>query len=150
MAVRKAFLDANLLVLLVVGLVDKRLVERHRRTRAFTTENYDLLLRMLENVELLCVTPNTLTEASNLLEKPDDTRFLDRLGKLIEESEETVVDSKIAIRNRKFTRIGLTDAVLLDVISTEQPLLTTDAELYGIASAKGKGFAFNFRHYQNW
>ena len=36
-------------------------------------------------------------------------------------------------------------------MSAERPLLTTDYDLYGIASAKGKDVAFNFWHsYSDW
>jgi len=74
------FLDTNLLVLLVVGSVDRGQVERHRRTKRFTVEDYDRLVRLLEGLEQVFVTPNTLTEASNLLERRGDPRFLNWLN----------------------------------------------------------------------
>lgn len=144
MGVNELFLDANLLVLLVVGLVDKTKIGKHRRTKEFSQEDYSRLRGLLEGLDSICVTPNTLTEASNLLGSLRDPRMMQEMRYLVEESRETVVDSKAAVRHRKFPRVGLTDAVLLEVVSAERPLLTTDFELYGLASAKGEGVAFNF------
>ena len=149
MRLDEAFIDANLLVLLVVGSVDRRLIATHRRTQIFTPEDYDRLFRIIETLDRVFVTPNTLTETSNLLADPQDTRFLDRVRILIEKSEEIVVASATAARNRAFTRLGLTDAALLEVVSAERPLITVDLELYSAALAKGEEAAVNFTHLQN-
>ena len=97
------------------------------------------------------VTPNALTEASNLLnKKPRDARLLPQLRKLIEISKEIVVVSAAAARNSAFARLGLADTALLEVVSEERPLITVDLELYTAALAQGKGkeTAFNFTHLQ--
>ena len=60
-------LDSNVLVLLVAGRVDRHLIGTHRRLKQYTAADYDRLTRMLADRERLTVTPNTLTEASNLL-----------------------------------------------------------------------------------
>lgn len=154
MPAREAFIDANLLVLLVVGSVDHRQVGTHRRARRFTPEDYDRLLGMIDALERVLVTPNTLTEASNLLEsrsnRRSDRRFLDRLRLVIEGSEEVVVASTKAARNAAFPRLGLTDAALLEAVSEERPLITTDLDLYIAALSKGANAAFNFAHTQNF
>ena len=61
------FIDANLLVLLIVGSVDKRLIAKHRRLRGYSATDYETLIRLLPPVEQVFVTPNTLTETSDLL-----------------------------------------------------------------------------------
>ena len=142
------FIDANLLVVLVVGLVDRKLVGKHRRTRTFTPENHDRLLVEIGDLPIF-VTPNTLTEASNLLENPKDTRFLDQLRVLIEISKEIFVDSSTAAQNSAFTRLGLADTALLEVVSAERPLFTVDFALYRAALSKGEEAAVNFTYLQN-
>ena len=142
-----AFIDANLLVLVVIGSVDRDLISKHRRTRRFTPEDYDRLLTMIQEVEQVFVTPNTLTETSNLL-GTKDSRFLEYLRFLIEKSKEVIVSSAAAARNRAFPRLGLTDAALLEVISAERPLITVDLELFSAALEKGEEVAINFTHYQ--
>ncbi len=145
-----AFIDSNLLVLLVVGSVDRGLISRHRRSRRFSPEDYDRLLALLEPLDRILVTPNTLTEASNLLSSSRDPRPMAYLRALIEKTEEIVVASRDAVQNRMFVRLGLTDAALLEVVSAETPLITVDFDLYGAALAKGEGVAFNFTHFQDW
>ena len=145
-----AYIDSNLLVLLVVGSVDRGLISRHRRSRRFSPDDYDRLLALLEPLDKVLVTPNTLTEASNLLSSGQDARPVAHLRALIEDTEEVVVASRAAARNRMFGRLGLTDAALLEVVSAETPLITVDFDLYGAASAKGEGVAVNFTHFQDW
>lgn len=149
MRANEAFIDANLLVLLIVGSVDRRQVGKHRRARHFTLEDYDLLSRTIGVLKRVLVTPNTLTEASNLLESRGDRRFLDMLRLVVEGSDEVVVASIEAVRHRAFPRLGLTDAVLLETVSEERPLLTADLDLYVAALSKGGEAAFNFSHFRN-
>ena len=149
MPVSQVVIDANLLVLLVVGAVDRRLVGKHRRVRSFEPEDYDLLLEWLpETPQPVVVTPNTLTEVSNLLEDRQDRRFLRQLKELIEVSEEIVVASSTASNNRAYEQLGLSDAVLLEIASPESPLITTDLDLYHAAlMTKGSEAVIRF---QNW
>lgn len=144
-----AFIDTNLLVLFVVGSVDRQAVTGHRRTQKFTEEDYDLLVDMIEQMgNCVFVTPNTLTETSNLLKKRRDARFHDYLQDLIEQSNEVVVPSLKASRNSSFARLGLTDAALLEAVSAKRPLLTVDLDLFDAALAKDAAAAFNFNHYR--
>ncbi len=149
MPAAEAFIDTNLLVLLVVGSVDREQVGKHRRARMFTPDDYDFLLRVIGTLKRVFVTPNTLTEASNLLESRRDRRFLKRLRLVVERSEEVVVASVNAVRHTEFSRLGLTDVVLLESVSARRPLITTDLDLYCAALAKGEEAAFNFTHHRN-
>ena len=148
MPAAEAFIDSNLLVLLAVGAVDRSQVGRHRRARNFAPEDYDRLMAIVDALERVLVTPNTLTEASNLLESGSDRRFLAALRLIVEKSEEIVVASADATRNDAFLRLGLTDVVLLEAVSKTKPLLTADLDLYLAAAAREAGAAFNFTHCQ--
>ncbi len=148
MPAAEAFIDSNLLVLLAVGAVDRSQVGRHRRARNFAPEDYDRLMAIVDALERVLVTPNTLTEASNLLESGSDRRFLAALRLIVEKSEEIVVASADATRNDAFLRLGLTDVVLLEAVSKTRPLLTADLDLYLAAAAREAGAAFNFTHCQ--
>ena len=146
------FLDANLFVLLVVGSVGRDLIEKHRRLRAYSAEDYEILIDLLDRVERVLVTPNTLTETSNLLaqhREPERSLFFDRLRFIIHESEEIVVASAVASSNSAFNRLGLTDAALLEIVTPETPLVTVDLDLYLAANASGKEVALNFTHFRN-
>ena len=115
----------------------------------FTSADFDRLLKIIEPLKSVFVTPNILTEASNLLESKNDQRYLKMLKGVIQNSEEIVVSSATAVQNRSFSRLGLTDAVLLDVVSKKRPLLTVDHDLFISASKKENGSAFNFTHYRD-
>ena len=141
------FIDANILLLLVVGRVSRELISRHRRLEGFSAEDYDILLDLLRRVRQVFVTPNTLTETSNLLgqhREPERSRFFQGLRSIILDSEEVVVASAIASANRTFPRLGLTDAVLLEAVSADTPLLTVDYNLYKATLEAGADFAVNF------
>ena len=143
------FVDANLLVLLVIGHHDPGLIAKHRRTKAFVLEDYSLLRQVLGRFRGVLVTPNTLTETSNLLSQhgePVRSSLLKALRRMIYNTREVVVASEQAARNQAFDRLGLTDAALLEIISPETPLLTVDLQLYVEALNGGQNRAFNFNH----
>ena len=145
------YIDANLLVLLVVGLVDRRIIARHRRTEDYTPQDHDLLQRILAPLPQTFLTPNTLTEAPNLLaqhREPERSKLLATLRQLIDHSVENVVASRDAAANALFPRLGLTDAALLTVVSTDRPLLTVDLDLYLAAERASPGSAVNFNHHR--
>ena len=143
------FIDANLLVLLIVGSVGRDLIAKHRRLQAYSDEDFDILIDVIEPVGRVFVTPNTLTEASNLLAQhgdPERSHFFDRLRFIIKESREIVVASVDAANNKAFGRLGLTDAALLEVVTKETPLITVDVGLYLAALDKDQDAAVNFTH----
>ena len=147
MPARGYFVDSNLLVLFVAGSLRLDIIAKHARLEDYTAEDYGLLLELFAPVDNLLLTPNTLTEASNLLRQhgdPERSMLLERLGVLIRRSEEVVVASKDAADGDAFLRHGLTDAVLLRAISEETPLLTVDGNLYQEALATGRLIAVNF------
>ena len=149
---RDGFLiNTNLLILLVVGSVGRALIAKHRRLEGYTGEDYDALIDLLGQTNRTFVTPNTLTEASNLLGQhgePERSLFFQTVQSLIHQSQEIVVASVEASRNHSFTRLGLTDAALLETITPERPLLTVDLDLYLEAIRISHDTAVNFTHFR--
>ena len=134
------------------GVWDETLSKSIGGFRAYSAEDYEILIDLLDRVERVFVTPNTLTETSNLLaqhREPERSRFFDRLRFVIQESEEIVVASAVASSNSTFNRLGLTDAALLEVVTPETPLVTVDLDLYLAANASGQEAALNFTHFRN-
>ena len=150
--IRGLFIDANLLILLIVGRVNSDLIGQHRRLRGFSAADYDLLVDFIGNYEVIYVTPNTLAETSNLLAshlRAHRHRFLGTLRALIEQSREIVVASVTAANNEQYLDLGLTDACLLEVASLETPLLTADVKLFTVATADGIARSVNFWNLRN-
>ena len=66
MPANAVILDSNLLVLLVVGTTSRSYIGKHKRLRAYTDRDFVLLLEVLSAAQRIIVTPNTVTETSNL------------------------------------------------------------------------------------
>lgn len=148
----KLLLDTNLLVLLVVGLTDRGLILKHKRTRTFEPADYDLLLEMLTGFDTVVVTPHVLAEASNLLAQigePALTALRTTFAALVEAQEEVYVVAKTSVRQPTFLRLGLTDTAILELTAGPAEgrlaLLTTDVGLY-LEAAKTNPLAENFNH----
>lgn len=150
-----AFIDANLLVLLAVGGVDPQLIAKHKRLNEFTPDDYVRLTALLQTVHHVCVTPNVLTEASNLISQhrdPQRSHFLAELKWIIERSCEIVVKSVDAACNPDYKRLGLTDSALMEAASEKVPLITVDLRLYVLIVSNQEGAAYNFRsmEHEDW
>jgi hypothetical protein len=143
-------LDSHLLLLLVVGSISPDLILKHRRLQNYRIEDFRLLREMLSDTSKLLVTPNTLTETSNLagyIGEPARSRIYRGLALLVDatETEEQYVPSRRVVAAREFMRVGLTDAVLLDIATEQHTLLTADLDLYLAATNRGLK-AENFNH----
>ena len=144
----KLLLDTNLLVLLVVGLTDRELILKHKRTRTFEPADYDLLLEVLTGFDTVVVTPHILAEASNLIAQigePTLTALRTTFAALVEAQEEVYVAARDSVRRPAFLRLGLTDTAILGLTDDDLALLTTDVGLY-LEAARTNPLAENFNH----
>lgn len=145
------FIDTNLFLLFVVGSEAPELIAKHRRLESYSVQDYDALRRLLNSAGQVYVTPNTLTETSNLLGQhgePERSRLFRRLQAVIRDSREVYVASATATAHPAFTRLGLTDVVLLEAATAATPLLTMDFQLYAAGLAKDIAAAVNFTAYR--
>ena len=142
-------LDANMLVLLVVGSIEERQVPLFKRTRAYTIEDYRLLLRFMGQFSTVIVTPHVLTEATNLLDDLEEplrkVAFL-YLRALILRSDERCEPSAELSAREEFIRLGLADAAVHSIAESGAALLTADLDLYLAASAINPQYVVNFNH----
>jgi hypothetical protein len=58
--------DTNLLVLLLVGTVNKQRIPNFKRTEDFTIKDYELLVRLINWFGKLIATPHVLSQVSDL------------------------------------------------------------------------------------
>jgi hypothetical protein len=140
-------IDTNLLLLLLVGTVDAEQVERFKRTRAYSREDYALLADFVGE-RPLAATPNVLTEVSNLLgqlAEPIRTRAMLALASLIHRIDEQLLPSRHVAQEPNFTALGLADCSILLSATPAVMVLTDDFGLYGRLSARGAS-AINFNH----
>lgn len=142
-------IDANLLVLFVVGCASRGYISHHKRLKKFSDEDFDLLFEIISRASSVLVTPNTLTETSNLAVYGVEGRLKEKILELLREfvlkTEEQYLSSNLATGHPAFVRLGLTDATLLEVIKNSACLLTVDLDLYLAAMDQGAN-AVNFNH----
>ncbi len=126
-------IDTNLLLVLLVGDQDRLQVPRFKRTSRFTPEDYDLLAEFVARFRELGVTPNVLTEVSNLagqLADPLRTRVFDRLADFASTAGERYVPSSEVAGEHDFPRFGLTDLSVVLAARERFAVLTDDLGLY--------------------
>lgn len=145
---RKLLVDTNILLLYVIGSLGLDRIARHKRTGKFTAEDYGLFRKELRRFDGIVVTPNILTEVSNLLghtDGKDREKLLALLGTLILVFEERYVRSIEAIETAEFLRPGLADASILSLPMEELVVLTDDLHLYLALQSRGAE-VLNFNH----
>jgi len=140
--------DTNVFLLIVIGKTEKRLIPAFKRTSTYCEEDYDRLLRVLSGFSRIFVTPNILTEVSNLLGQLTDPKRSDAravLGVILSSLVEIYVPSASISDSIDFRRFGLTDAGIIALPSDDVLILTDDFALYGKLLANGRQ-VINFNH----
>lgn len=138
-APKSLLLDSGPLLLLVVGLTDRGLIRKHKRTTHLSVDDFDQLWEVVGRYPRVLTTPAVLTEVSNHLEhhaEPERGRlfkvFAEVIGRLVEihrPSEEVRADDA-------FSRLGLTDTGFLFL--TDKPhVVTSDGKLCQTLLSRG-------------
>lgn len=135
---RQCVIDSNLLVLYIAGRVDLAIIGT-KRLKAFRKSDHGILEQYLSVFNGITVTPNVLTETSNLLgyhDEPVRTNLFQHLREVISNSTELLVESVVASAAEEFPRFGLCDSVMLTIASPDQQVLTMDRALHGLCNKK--------------
>ena len=142
--------DTNILLLLFVGSVERRLIERFKRTvsRGFEASDYELLTNFLKLFDdRVVTTPHILTEVSNLAGQlgSQKQRFFSYFAKGISQLIEHCEPSKNLAQVESFVKFGLTDAAIIDLVKGQFLVLTEDFPLANYLSQQGVD-VINFNH----
>jgi rRNA maturation endonuclease Nob1 len=132
-------IDTNALVLLIVGLIDKNLISRHKRTSGFDKKDFDNLRLIARKPSDIIVPNNVWTEVDNLLNGfrgIHKSEYYLLLKKLIQETTEEYIASVDLVNKDSFQTVGITDSILLELSLATQHLITSDYELTNIARSK--------------
>ena len=145
---QRLLVDTNILLLYIVGSLSIELIQRHRRTNKFSKEDYYLLTRLLSQFGTIVVTPNILTEVSNLLGYTEDlakARLLLGLASLTTVVEERYLPSSEVSQAAEFSRLGLADSSNLLLAQEDLIVLTDDLPLSLALQRRGVE-VINFNH----
>ena len=129
----RLLVDTNLLVLLAVGMVNRDRIENFKRTRQYTVQDFDLLLRVLGRWRSLHTVPHVLAEVSNLTDLPGSERPKVRqvLKETISVLTEVELSSVRAAQDPIYPALGLVDAAIAAIAREHEcTVLTDDLDLY--------------------
>jgi len=146
--------DSNLLVLFVVGSVNRDRIDSFKRTSKYTKADYDLLLRVFRNFTVLHTLPHVMAEVSNLTDLPgkEAGRARDVLKSAISLLDEHGISSASAAEDALYPKLGLVDAAIGAVARAHKcTVLTDDLDLY-LLLARQQVEVVNFSHLraQTW
>jgi predicted nucleic acid-binding protein len=144
----KLLIDTNLLVLFVVGSVNRDRIETFKRTRQYTKADYDLLLRILQEFKQRYTVAHVLAEVSNLTDLSSFERHRARhiLKETISLLDEVEISSAHAAEDALYEKLGLVDAAISAVARSQNcAVLTDDLDLY-LELSRDKVSVLNFTH----
>jgi hypothetical protein len=140
-------IDTNILLVLLVGRTNRQRIPECKRTQSYTAADYDLLERLVGQFKTVITTPHLLTEVSNLdpLSGKERAKFQNLYRQWVVSAKEFYDESRSLVVETVFDRLGLADAAITFVARKGMLVLTDDAPLYGMLSARGID-AINFNH----
>lgn len=146
--------DTNILLLYIVGSVNRERISRFKRTKQFTPDDYDLLARILSFFPKILTTPNILTEVNSLanqLGEPERSRCLQNFGQAITQLNEIHEPSQQLVQMPEFQKFSLTDCSILKIAKASYLVLTDDLKLSQTLQKKGIDTVnFNNLRFLNW
>ena len=145
-------IDTNLLILFIVGSVNRNRIQEFKRTSKYSKDDFDLLLRIVELFEkrskLLYTVTQVIAEVSNLTDLKGPERLLARylLRSTLESFREPEISSIKASQGSQYERLGIADsAIAVTAREYNCAVLTDDFDLYH-ALITNKIEAINFTH----
>lgn len=123
--------DSNLLLLVLIGLFDKRSITSFsERLSRYSIEDYDYLISLLKN-KIIVITPNIITEISNLSWKFKRRKeFFGFLQNYIPSLSENYIQSSCIVIKDTFVKFGITDATIIELSKQGITTLTDDFDLF--------------------
>lgn len=153
MVASRVILDANMLLLLAYGSVCRSSLGKKRRVREYVPQDYELTLDLVSRFRQVVVTPNVVTECSDLFGDESDEKEKLWLKEFVKNGEmvrvEEYVPSREAVGLRQYDYLGVADCSLLSLVDPDTVLLTADAKLY-YEAAKITPFCMNFNHWRDF
>ena len=139
---RGALLDANLLLVYIVGKCARNQLPHFQHTKQYS-DDFGLVERLVEFFPVHHTTPNVLTEVSNLGKKLG-VPFFQTLSKVVHVLTEHYCCSEDAADNPGSQTFGLTDSILLS-LGRQVLIVTADGRLHRFLRSQNVE-AVNFHH----
>jgi rRNA-processing protein FCF1 len=140
-------IDANLLVLYLIGKTNQNRIAKFDRTQQFTIAEFRMLERFVNQFRRIVTTPHVLTEVSNLarLRGTELKMLRTTFREIMDRSREIYDESRAIAFDASFLSLGLTDAAISMAARHEMLVLTDDLDLYWTLGRRGID-VINFNH----
>lgn len=112
-------IDANLLLMYLLGSYDLAAMRAFKRTQQYSREDWQMMERLTRRFKKMVTTPNVITEVSNLagqLGEPIKTRFFSQMAKGVERLTEEYCPSLDACLHQYFAKCGVTDCAIMNTV----------------------------------
>ena len=139
MSRKNLFLDTEPLLLLLVGMYDKKLVGS-KRLKKHVEIDFDILVQFIRyrNVYTTC---GVLAEASNfskqIIRGKNFYNFIEKIKEELEKVDETFIPKNEVIKSKEFPHLGYADTSLVAAAKRKNgEILTGDWVLYSVCNNK--------------
>ncbi len=131
-------IDTNALIILIMGRINPKLINTHRRTSIYDEEDYYNLIEFVKDISKIITLPNILTEVDNLLNSDLGKyhyQYIKVFLEFLKQSNEKYFETKKIIESQHFLNLGLTDSAIIEVAKDCDYLITADSKLSDFAKA---------------
>lgn len=145
-------IDTNLLLLLLIGGLDKKLITTFKRLNAYQISDYELLTRLIDGFSKIITTPHILTEVCNLtngLYGKTLSDFFDFFKNSIVLIEEIYEKSNDIVNCPGFNSYGLADTAILNLANNNFLVITDDLKFANFACSQSAD-VINFNHIREY
>lgn len=146
-------LDTNVLLVLLVGSVDEKLVGNVSRLRGYDAEDFRRLSDLVSNANRIVMTPHIAVEtwnlADNMLYGSHKKSFMNAFGSLMIRSEERWTKTVEICKARHFSRLGVADTGIAIIKRRRPVVITDDSGLFRALGELGHR-CINFTHLRNF
>lgn len=123
------FVDTNLLLLLLVGWIDPKHIQRFKRTKQYSEDDFELLYQLVARFKGVMTCPQVLAEVDNLaksLTGPLLDDFREELKRRVLHWSEKVQLAQATVADTIYDWAGYSDAAIGLISKQERPLVLTD------------------------
>ena len=141
-------IDANMLIVLIVGMKNKNAISTTSVTDKYDVEDFDNMAPLLKYCKNIIISPYVLPEVSNRLSLDYKVKngkgekgplFLGEAIELLmsEKAVEKHEPFKEVISNGTFAKFGITDTAIIDLATKGYAVLSNDGSLVGFLQNNG-------------
>jgi len=146
---RGILIDTNLLLLYLIGMFDENYINRFKRTKKYSIDDFKIVKNIINYFRKIIVTPQILAEISNLskdIKDPFLSKYFSKLIDIIKDSEELYINKNDLLKPLLLPKYGFTDVSIIESADVHNHLIFTDDFPLSGYLCKYEMDVFNFNH----